>query len=37
MKKSLELKKQLKEKMINYLLDGKAAILLLIAGLVKKT
>ena len=36
-KKSLELKKYLKEKMINYILNGKAMKILLTVGLIKKT
>ena len=34
--KNLELKKQLKEKMINYMSNGKFMIIHLIAGLIKK-
>ena len=36
-KKSLELKKLLKEKAINYMLNGKATIVFLIVGLIRKT
>ena len=36
MKKSLELKMQLKENAINYISNGKATIILLTVGLVKK-
>ena len=36
-KKSLELKKSLKEKMINYMLNGKTIIILLTNALIKKT
>ena len=36
-KKSVELKKKLKEKVINYMLNGKATTILLIVGLIKKT
>ena len=35
-KKSLELKKQSREKAINYMLNGKATIILLTVGLIKK-
>ena len=35
-KKSLELKKESKEKVINYMLIGKSVIILLVAGLIKK-
>ena len=35
-KKSLELKKLLKEKVINYMLNGKVMIIHLIVGLIKK-
>ena len=34
--KNLEVKKESREKLINYILNGKAAILLLIVGLIKK-
>ena len=36
-KKSLELKNSLKEKTINYMSNGKATIIFLIVGLIKKT
>ena len=36
-KKNLEQKKQIREKVVNYVLNGKAMIILLIAGLIKKT
>ena len=35
-KKNLELKKHLRKKVINYMLDGKVVIIHLIAGLIKK-
>ena len=35
-KKSLDLKKELKEKAINYVLNGKATIILLTVGLIKR-
>ena len=34
--KNLEVKKESREKLINYILNGKAQILLLIVGLIKK-
>ena len=34
---SLELKKQPREKVMNYMLNGKAMIICLTAGLIKKT
>ena len=34
--KNLEVKKESREKLINYILNGKATILLLIVGLIKK-
>ena len=37
MKKGLELKKQLKEKAINFTLNGKDMIILLTVELIKKT
>ena len=36
-KKSLGLKKQSRQKVINYMLNGKAMTILLIVGLIKKT
>ena len=36
-KKSLELKKKSREKAINYMLNGKGAIICLIDGLIKRT
>ena len=35
-KNNLEQRKQLKEKLINYMLNGKVMIILLIVGLIKK-
>ena len=35
-KKTLELKKYLKEKTINYMLNGKAMIILVTVGLIKR-
>ena len=35
-KKNLELKKYLKEKVINYMSNGKVMIVVLIVGLIKK-
>ena len=36
-KKNLEQKKYLKEKVINYMSNGKGMIIVLIVGLIKKT
>ena len=36
-KKNLEYKKYLKEKVINYMSNGKGMIIVLIVGLIKKT
>ena len=36
-KKSLGLKKQSRQKVINYMLNGKAMTILLIVGLIKRT
>ena len=36
-KRSLEFKKVIKRKVINYMLNGKAAMIPLIVGLIKKT
>ena len=36
-KKNLEYKRYLKEKMISFMLNGKGMIILLIVGLIKKT